>query len=127
SSTGGEFNLRNIIHADFTGYPVYTINEFIEASFHGVHHTVDMITYAVDDIGKAVFHIVKGLFYDAPYFAYDAGDRAFNIIPFITQLISDILENVFRPTPQSFEFIPHTCPQIIYVGCDSVSNRNSNI
>src|SRR5699024_7750806 len=63
SSTGGEFNLRNIIHADFTGYPVYTIDEFIEASFHGVHHTVDMITYAVDDIGKAVFHIVKCLFY----------------------------------------------------------------
>src|SRR5699024_6316055 len=74
SSTGGEFNLRNIIHADFTGYPVYTIDEFIEASFHGVHHTVDMITYAVDDIGKAVFHIVKCLFYAAPYFACDAGD-----------------------------------------------------
>src|SRR5699024_1233689 len=41
SSTGREFNLRNIIHADFTGYPVYTIAQFIEASFHGVHHTVD--------------------------------------------------------------------------------------
>src|SRR5699024_364407 len=33
SSTGGAFNLRNIIHADFTGYPVYTTDEFIEASF----------------------------------------------------------------------------------------------
>src|SRR5699024_10817492 len=127
SSTGGEFNLRNIIHADSTGYPVYTIDEFIEASFPGVHHTVDMITYAVDDIGKDVFHIVKCLFYAAPYFACDACACAFNIIPFINKIVSDIIENVFRTAAQSIKGIPHTIPKFIYDACDSVSNRIPNI
>src|SRR5699024_12033830 len=73
SSTGGEFNLRNIIHAVFTGYPVYTIDEFIVATYPGVHHTDAMITYAVDAISKAVFHIVKIPFYADTLFDFDAG------------------------------------------------------
>src|SRR5699024_6079253 len=127
SSTGGEFNLRNIIHADFTGYPVYTIDEFIEASFHGVHHTVDMITYAVDDIGKAVFHIVKCLFYAAqsvkciphtiPKIIYDACDSVSNRIPNIGQPVTQSVENIPRHSAKSIPGRVYSIPEILYGIC----------